>query len=151
MIKKIKTFTFSLMATLGLVLNLAVPMALAQNIAPACDTSGSGASCAPTSALNCGTTGDFTGKNCAATGDADTKINKTVKLAIQLFQILVGLISVFMLISAGLKYITSGGDSAGVGAAKNMILYAAVGLVVVALSQVIVQFVLNRVNTTTQL
>jgi hypothetical protein len=148
MIKRLKTFVLSSMAAFGLIINLAVPMALAQSVGTSCVA---GKDCAPTAAINCGTTGDFTGKTCVNPSGADEKVNSTIKLAIQLFQILVGLISVFMLISAGLKYITSGGDSAGVGAAKNMILYAVVGLVVVALAQVIVGFVLNRVNTTTQL
>ncbi len=56
------------------------------------------------------------------------------------------MISVFMLIFGGLKYITSGGESSGITGAKNTILYAIIGLVVVGLAQIIVQFVLNRVG-----
>jgi hypothetical protein len=54
-----------------------------------------------------------------------------------------------MIIVGGLKYITSGGDSGNVSGAKNTILYAIVGLVVVALAQIIVRFVLTRVTTAT--
>jgi hypothetical protein len=44
----------------------------------------------------------------------------------------------------GLKYITSQGDPNATATAKNTILYAAIGLVVVALAQVIVRFVIGR-------
>ena len=49
-----------------------------------------------------------------------------------------------MIMVGGLKYMTSQGDSANVASAKNTILYAVIGLVVVALAQVIVKFVLDR-------
>ncbi len=49
-----------------------------------------------------------------------------------------------MIIVGGLKYITSGGDSGNITSAKNTILYAIVGLIVVALAQIIVRFVLQR-------
>ena len=53
-----------------------------------------------------------------------------------------------MIIIGGLRYITSGGDSGNVTGAKNTILYAVVGLIVVALAQVIVRFVVNRATST---
>lgn len=99
-----------------------------------------------TTNLECGASGNITGTGTCGVGDADTKINNTVARAIRIFQIIVGLISVFMLIFGGLKYITSGGESSNVQGAKNTILYAAIGLVVVGLAQVIVSFVLNRVD-----
>jgi hypothetical protein len=64
---------------------------------------------------------------------------------INIFSLIVGVVSVIMIIIGGLKYITSGGDSGNVTGAKNTILYAVIGLVVVALSQFIVHFVLGRV------
>jgi len=142
MTTKIKMFLATVLASTGLITGIIAPVTLA---AVGVDSGSS------TGAINCGTTGDLTGTGCTSTTGADKKVNDTIKLAIQLFQIIVGLISVFMLISAGLKYITGGGESAAVSGAKNMILYSVIGLVVVALAQVIVSFVLNRVNTTTQL
>lgn len=59
----------------------------------------------------------------------------------------IGLVAVFMIILGGFKYITSGGESTGVTAAKNTILYAIIGLVIVALSQIIVRFILGRIST----
>ena len=61
-----------------------------------------------------------------------------------MFSAIVGIIAVVMIIVGGIKYITSGGDSGNVTAAKNTILYAVIGLVVVALAQIIVKFVLGR-------
>ena len=55
----------------------------------------------------------------------------------------IGLVSVFMLIYGGLRYITSGGDAKKVTEAKNTILYALIGLVIAILSFAIVNFVLN--------
>jgi hypothetical protein len=76
-------------------------------------------------------------------------INNIAKLIINIFSVIVGLISVIMIIVGGLKYITSGGESANVTGAKNTILYAIVGLVIVALAQLIVKFVLAKATNTT--
>lgn len=97
--------------------------------------------------LACGVSGDIAGTTqCDAsdTVDADNRINGIIATAIRIFQVVVGLISVIFIIMGGLKYITSGGDATSVGSAKNTILYAMVGIVVVALAEIIVQFVLNR-------
>jgi hypothetical protein len=61
--------------------------------------------------------------------------------------ILVGVICVIMIIVGGLKYVTSGGESNNVSGAKNTIMYALIGLVVVAMAQIIVHFVLSRLST----
>lgn len=65
---------------------------------------------------------------------------------INIFSIVVGVISVIMIIIGGLKYITSSGDSNNVTSAKNTILYAVIGLVVVAFAQIIVLFVLENIG-----
>ena len=52
-----------------------------------------------------------------------------------------------MIIYGGMRYITSGGDSGKITSAKNTIIYALIGLVVVALAQFIVKFVLNKVTS----
>jgi hypothetical protein len=58
---------------------------------------------------------------------------------------LVGVVAVIMFIVGGFRYITSAGDSSKVSSAKNTLVYAIIGLVVVALAQAIVLFVLNKV------
>jgi hypothetical protein len=83
-------------------------------------------------------------QGCAESSDATERVNNIIKLVINIFSLIVGVISVIMIIIGGLKYITSGGDSGNVTGAKNTILYAVIGLVVVALAQVIVRFVLQK-------
>lgn len=83
--------------------------------------------------------------NCNQDQPTET-VNNIIEDVINIFSLVVGVVSVIMIIIGGLKYITSGGDSGNVSGAKNTILYAIVGLVVVALAQVIVRFVLTRVQ-----
>jgi uncharacterized membrane protein len=90
----------------------------------------------------------------AATGGAgceepagESTLNGTVTNAINIISLVVAVIAVIMVIVGGLKYITSQGESAGTAGAKNTIIYAIVGLIIVALAQLIVRFVVNRVTT----
>jgi len=78
--------------------------------------------------------------------DSGTGVNDIVHTVITVFSWVVGVVSVIMIIVGGFKYVTSGGESSGVTGAKNTILYAIVGLIIVAVSQVIVRFVLSNVN-----
>lgn len=88
---------------------------------------------------------DPTQTDCSqSASDAQQKVNDLLKEVINIFSILVGIIAVIMIIWGGLKYITSGGDSGNVSGAKNTIIYALVGLVIVALAQFIVRFVLGK-------
>jgi cytochrome bd-type quinol oxidase subunit 2 len=95
--------------------------------------------------LNCGAdlnlTTDPTDAGCPVT-DSSTSFNTLLKKIINIFSVVVGVIAVIMIIVGGLKYITSGGESSNVSGAKNTIIYAIVGLVIVALAQFIVHFVL---------
>jgi cytochrome bd-type quinol oxidase subunit 2 len=88
-------------------------------------------------------------ESCDPTTDteAEGKVQGIINLVINIFSLVVGVISVIMIIIGGLKYITSGGESGNVTTAKNTILYAIIGLVVVALAQFIVRFVLNKATT----
>jgi Type IV secretion system pilin len=89
------------------------------------------------------------GNNCSggSTSGGTKKVNQLITDAVNIFSAIVGVISVIMIIFGGFKYITSGGDSNNVSAAKNTIIYAVIGLVVVAMAQFIVQFVLNKVTS----
>ncbi len=79
--------------------------------------------------------------------DATAKVNDLIKDVINIFSLVVGVVAVIMIIIGGFRYITSGGDSSNISSAKNTILYAIIGLIIVALSQTIVRFVLGRVIT----
>ena len=58
----------------------------------------------------------------------------------------VGIITVIMLVIGGFKYIISGGDGKKISDAKNTILYAIVGLVIVVLAYSIVNFILQAIS-----
>jgi hypothetical protein len=73
-------------------------------------------------------------------------LTTVVRNAIKIFSILIGVVAVIMIMVGGFKYITSGGDSSSISSAKSTILYAIIGLVVAALSQAIVFFVLKKVG-----
>jgi hypothetical protein len=70
-------------------------------------------------------------------------LSNTVKVIVNILTTIVGVIAVIMIIIGGAKYVTSGGDSAKVASAKSSIIYAIVGLIIVALAQVIVHFVIH--------
>lgn len=86
-------------------------------------------------------------QSCGASDTETTgRIGSILKTIIDIFSLIVGFISVIMIIVGGLKYITSNGDSGNISSAKNTIIYALVGLAIVALSQVLVKFVLTKVS-----
>jgi len=55
-----------------------------------------------------------------------------------------GIVCILIIVIAGYYYTTSSGDSAGVTRAKNAIIGAVVGLIVIMMAFVITQFVLGR-------
>lgn len=133
MIKKVKNVLVALAAVFALATPALVPaMASAQT-----DQISGG--------LSCGVDLNASGTACPVdTTGASDKVNSLLKTVINVFSIVVGVVAVIMIIVGGLKYITSGGDSGNVSSAKNTIIYALVGLVIVALAQFIVRFVLGK-------
>lgn len=127
--------------------------ALSLSLAPAALVAGS-AVAAPTDIQNATCAGANlqapTATNAGAcdisNSSASSNVTKLVTLAVNIFSWVIGVIAVFAIIFGGFKYITSAGESGGVTSAKNTILYAIIGLVIVALAQVIVRFVLGNVT-----
>lgn len=76
--------------------------------------------------------------------DANEKLNRIISEVINLFSIIVGIVAVLMIIVGGFRYIISGGDTGNVTSAKNTILYAIIGLIVVVFAQFIVKFILGK-------
>ena len=52
---------------------------------------------------------------------------------VNVFSVIVGTAAIIMIIYGGFRYITSGGSSERIGSAKTTLIYAIIGLVVVAL------------------
>lgn len=86
------------------------------------------------------------GGGCGA-GDkgASDSINSVIKTVVNILSWVVGIAAVIMVIIGGLLYVISSGDATKAAKARNTIIYALVGLVVVALAQVIVRFVIGKV------
>lgn len=81
--------------------------------------------------------------------DPQGTVNDIITTVINIFSVVVGVVAVIMIIIGGIRYITAGGDSGNVSSAKQAILGAIIGLVIVALAQVVVRFVLTRVTEAT--
>ncbi len=86
------------------------------------------------------------GASCQGGTDATAKFNQIIHTIINLLSVIVGVVAVIMIIVGGLRYITSGGSDTSVTSAKNTILYAVIGLIIVALAQIIVRFVLGKIT-----
>lgn len=90
------------------------------------------------------------GQECQSAGgptNATQSLDHFVHTVINLFSAVVGIVAVIMIIVGGFRYVTSGGSDTSVTSAKNTILYAIIGLIIVALSQILVRFTLNKINT----
>ena len=57
-----------------------------------------------------------------------------------------GVVSAAFVVYGGITYTTSSGDAAKLQKAKNMIIYALIGLAIVALAEVITAFVSNMIR-----
>jgi hypothetical protein len=89
------------------------------------------------------------GVNAAAGGTgctADAGITALIATIVNIFSWIVGVLAVIMIIYAGFSYVSSGGDSSKIATAKNTLIYAIIGIIVVAFSQIIVKFVLGKVT-----
>lgn len=72
-----------------------------------------------------------------------------IRTIISVLSIVVGAISVIMIIVGGFRYVVSGGDSNSTKGAKDTIMYAVIGLVIVLFAQVIISFVWTQSSNTT--
>ena len=135
MIQKLKIMLLSLSS----LFIMAAPLAISTTVSAQVDIPGN---------VCTGTKGNLTGSPDATscTGTGVSTFDKYVKFALNFLSIIVGLAAVIMIIVAGLRYVTSSGKEEGVKTAKNTILYAIIGLVVVALAQIIVRFTLSKLT-----
>ena len=134
MIKSIQKISLGLMA-------LAVGVSLFLSAPALADCSDSGA-LSTQQAIQCGTNGAAGTNQDSST--AASNVDTTITNLLNLLSTAVGIVSVVMIVVGGFRYITSSGEQEKVKSAKNTILYALIGLVVVALAQIIVKFVLNK-------
>ncbi len=105
--------------------------------------------------LNYASADSFVGEACngiksISTTASCTKSNvlqSTAHKVVNIMSIVVGLISVIMLLVAGIKFVTAGGDSNSVQSARNTLIYALIGVFIAVLAQVLVRTVLNTATS----
>ena len=76
----------------------------------------------------------------------DREVGKLISQIATVVLSVLGIVAVLVIIIGGLMYVTSAGDAAKASRAKNMILYAIVGLAVSALAWAIVNFAITVFN-----
>jgi hypothetical protein len=91
--------------------------------------------------LQCGACG-AAGQTTCEPSTSSTSVNNTVKTAINLLSVVAGVAAVIMLMVGGFRYVTSGGNAESIKSARSTI----TGLIIVAIAQVIVRFVLITTN-----
>jgi len=122
-------FTLALMVTIGIVLTPSRSYALFDNA--------KNATCG-------GINVNATNTTCV---DGSGKLNDIVALVINTLSVIVGIVAIIMIIIAGFKFLTSQGDANATASARTTIIYAIIGLVIVAMAQIIVKFVLNKITS----
>lgn len=149
MIQKLKSILISMTAVISFALTAAIPATV---MAVDC-TSGTGVDPTTTNTCLCqGSNIDFSSSPTSGSQSCEngsSSVGKLIRTIINVLSIIIGAIAVIMIIIGGFRYITSGGSAEGTKAARQTIVYAIVGLVIVALAQIIVHFVLNNtINAT---
>lgn len=71
--------------------------------------------------------------------------NGLIRGIANIIAIIAGIAAVILIIIAGFKYVTSGGDAAKTKSAKDTIVSAVIGLVIIALADAIISFVIGRI------
>lgn len=83
---------------------------------------------------------------CASDNTSLTGSDGLIARITNVVAVVAGILAVIMMIWGGFTYITSGGDTGKTTSARNTIIYAAVGLLVIVLAQSIIVFILNRLG-----
>lgn len=125
--KRIKFFIATTGLLLGVGASAAIPIATA--------------AASPQSTV-CNTLG--AGSNCGSTPSNGVDVNGAVTAVVNILSSVVGVIAVIMIIIAGIRFMTANGNSTSIANARSTMIYALVGLIVVAFAQVIVNYVLHR-------
>jgi hypothetical protein len=133
MIKKISRYFVAVLSVVSMsaVFAPGVSMALCTNIANGLQTG----------VNSTGTTG-----SCGGSGSVTGGIQNVAKTITGDFSIVIGAISVIMIIYAGFRYITSGGSSEHANSARNILMYAVIGLIIAVIAQLIVHLVINAAS-----
>jgi hypothetical protein len=145
MIQKLKNKLLILASLLVMAIPAAVPVGV---LAADCTANGGGGQNCIQGGLCQGAQNLTVTANAIPCTEQDSGLQGIIRTVVNVLSVVVGVVAVIMIIIGGFRYITSGGKQESVTGAKNTILYAVIGLVIVALAQIIVRFVLTRTTNT---
>jgi|SRR5690348_11847158 hypothetical protein len=77
---------------------------------------------------------------------AGNNLAGTVGLIVNWLLSLVGIVAVIFIVYGGLLYITSQGDEKKAEAGKRVVIFAVIGLIIIGISAVVVNFVLSAIH-----
>lgn len=83
---------------------------------------------------------------CQNKSEGETKVKSVMKSVVDVLLMTVGVISIIMIVIGGIMFALSSGDASKVTKARNMVIYAVVGLVVALFASAIINFVFNKVQ-----
>lgn len=83
---------------------------------------------------------------CQNKSEGETKVKSVMKSVVDVLLMTVGVISIVMIVVGGIMFALSSGDASKVTKARNMVIYAVVGLVVALFASAIINFVFNKVK-----
>lgn len=75
-----------------------------------------------------------------------TSANDILINSLHIVYFVAGIVAVIIIIVAGFTYVTSAGDAVATAKAKNTIMYAIIGLILVILAFAITQFIIGRLG-----
>lgn len=103
------------------------------------------------SSAECGSASAGTGSSAICTDDATAQANPNDNPVIDRLQditkivaFVAGAAAIILILVGSLQYITADGDSNKIKGARDTVIYALVGLVIIVLSAIIVEFALNK-------
>jgi cytochrome bd-type quinol oxidase subunit 2 len=137
-------FMKKILLTLVIAISYLLPTLMLAGTAAALTCSGDMTNLTAKQQIQCGACGAAGSESSCNPAAAPGTVDDTIKTVINLLSIAVGVVAVIMIIIGGLRYITSAGSPEQAKGARNTILYAIIGLVIVAMAQVIVRFVLKN-------
>lgn len=134
-----------ILITLTMVISLLVPSlvlvsgsAAAVNPVPDC---GNGSAAGQPSVC-----GDVGPHGQAGNNGSNSPIIKIIKAAIEVLSFIIGAAAIIGIVVSGIRLMASGGDSQAVASARSGLIYSLIGVAVVALAQLLVALVLDRVQ-----
>ena len=80
-------------------------------------------------------------------GTGQASVNNIVASVTKLISYIVGAVAVLVIIFAGFRFITSGGSNENTNSARNILMYAVIGLVIAVIAQLIVHLVINSASS----